>query len=165
MSGASRYVWTHGIAPRTYDVVSPDRIDEEESFTNGSDDAAPDRSGGVIYRGTRTSFTFRKIIPNRKCECAFPEHCNTPRSDEGNGRSPGEGAAEAEMTPWQLEAAHVHRVYDEIASHFSSTRHTPWPRVKDFVVGLEDGSAILDVGCGNGKYLGLKVGVRWLFLL
>lgn len=56
----------------------------------------------------------------------------------------------------QLEREHVHRVYEEIAGHFSSTRHTPWPRVVDFLKALPSGSLVADVGCGNGKYLGIN---------
>lgn len=51
------------------------------------------------------------------------------------------------------EEDHVHHVYEQIASHFSSTRYKPWPIVEDFLKGLPDGSMGLDVGCGNGKYL------------
>lgn len=56
----------------------------------------------------------------------------------------------------QLEQEYVHRVYEEIAGHFSSTRHTPWPRVVDFLKALPSGSLVADVGCGNGKYLGIN---------
>lgn len=50
----------------------------------------------------------------------------------------------------------MHRVYDAIASHFSSTRHSPWPRVCHFLSSLPPGSVLADVGCGNGKYLGVN---------
>lgn len=52
-----------------------------------------------------------------------------------------------------FETSHVHEVYDQIASHFSSTRYKPWPIVERFLSELPDGSIGLDVGCGNGKYL------------
>ena len=42
------------------------------------------------------------------------------------------------------------KVYEEIASHFSSTRHTAWPRVCDFLNGLPPGSLVLDVGEWTG---------------
>jgi ubiquinone/menaquinone biosynthesis C-methylase UbiE len=45
-------------------------------------------------------------------------------------------------------------VYENIASHFSETRHRKWPRVADFVTSFPVGSVFVDVGCGNGKYLG-----------
>lgn len=59
----------------------------------------------------------------------------------------------------RLEAQFVHQVYEEIASHFSSTRHSPWPRVRDFLLALPAGALLADVGCGNGKYLGINPGV------
>ena len=32
-----------------------------------------------------------------------------------------------------LERQLVHSVYEEIAGHFSDTRHKPWPRVAAFI--------------------------------
>lgn len=46
------------------------------------------------------------------------------------------GAAErrlVEETASQLEQQLVHSVYEEIAGHFSDTRHKPWPRVAAFI--------------------------------
>ena len=47
-------------------------------------------------------------------------------------------------------------VYDAIASHFSATRFAVWPRVREFIEGLPAGAVVADVGCGNGKYFGLR---------
>lgn len=80
-----------------------------------------------------------------------------------------------EETARKLENSHVLQFYEHIAPHFSNTRHSPWPRVSRFLqskqqqslacppdpllkdqlksFGLEPGSLIADVGCGNGKYL------------
>lgn len=60
-----------------------------------------------------------------------------------------------EPTP-EIEKKYVHRVYDAIAPHFSSTRFAKWPKVATFLKTLPPGSLILDAGCGNGKYLGLN---------
>lgn len=57
------------------------------------------------------------------------------------------------LTPAALESRHVHSVYNEIASHFSATRHSPWPVVASFLLSLPPHSFGADVGCGNGKYL------------
>ncbi|KAK9464341.1 S-adenosyl-L-methionine-dependent methyltransferase [Lipomyces arxii] len=57
--------------------------------------------------------------------------------------------AEAE----QEEFDKVHKVYDEIATHFSQTRYKPWPIVKEYLTSLAPGSVGIDVGCGNGKYV------------
>ncbi|CAF3313630.1 unnamed protein product [Rotaria socialis] len=56
----------------------------------------------------------------------------------------------------QLEEEHVHKVYDKIAINFSDTRYKPWPRVVDFLRSFPCGSLILDVGCGNGKYMNIS---------
>lgn len=51
------------------------------------------------------------------------------------------------------EKEHVHDVYNQIAPHFSATRHKPWPRVEQFLLSLKEYSTLIDLGCGNGKYL------------
>lgn len=56
----------------------------------------------------------------------------------------------------QYEQEHVHDVYEQIASHFSSTRYKPWPIIEGFLKDLPDGSVGVDVGCGNGKYLAVN---------
>lgn len=62
----------------------------------------------------------------------------------------------AEGDARRLESQYVHQVYEEISSHFSSTRHSPWPQVRDFLLSLPPGSVLADIGCGNGKYLGIN---------
>ncbi|KAF2478709.1 S-adenosyl-L-methionine-dependent methyltransferase [Neohortaea acidophila] len=54
------------------------------------------------------------------------------------------------------ENQHVHAVYNQIAAHFSSTRHKPWPIIENFLRTLPAGAIGLDVGCGNGKYLSVN---------
>lgn len=46
--------------------------------------------------------------------------------------------------------------YDEIAESFHKTRHALWPGVVKFLTSIPKGSHILDVGCGNGKYLDVR---------
>ncbi|GAB2291208.1 hypothetical protein Dimus_025467 [Dionaea muscipula] len=60
-----------------------------------------------------------------------------------------------QWTP-EIEKTYVHRVYNAIAPHFSSTRFAKWPKVAAFLGSLPVGSLVLDAGCGNGKYLGLN---------
>ncbi|KAG1827080.1 uncharacterized protein BJ212DRAFT_1256312 [Suillus subaureus] len=57
--------------------------------------------------------------------------------------------------PQVHEDQHVHAVYDQIASHFSSTRYKPWPIIAKFLSDLPTGWIGLDSGTGNGKYLPL----------
>jgi len=82
--------------------------------------------------------------------------------------------AESETQSADYEAEHVHSVYEEIASHFSSTRYKvcvhprtfpifkaanliqPWPIVERFLQEQRDGAVGADVGCGNGKYLAVN---------
>ena len=56
-----------------------------------------------------------------------------------------------EETASLLERQLVHSVYEEIAGHFSDTRHKPWPRVAQFIQSLPPDELLLDLGCGNGK--------------
>ncbi|KAI1117533.1 S-adenosyl-L-methionine-dependent methyltransferase [Nemania sp. NC0429] len=65
----------------------------------------------------------------------------------------------AAQSPETYEDEHVHSVYESIAGHFSSTRYKPWPFVASFLrERVAPGSLGLDVGCGNGKYLGVRGG-------
>ncbi|KAG2367467.1 hypothetical protein BDR07DRAFT_1448787 [Suillus spraguei] len=59
------------------------------------------------------------------------------------------------VDPQVHEDQHVHAVYDQIASHFSSTRYKPWPIIAKFLSDLPTGWIGLDSGTGNGKYLPL----------
>ena len=45
------------------------------------------------------------------------------------------------------------QVYEKISNHFDETRHRQWPNVAIFLQSLSPGDILLDVGCGNGKYL------------
>ncbi|XP_035681426.1 alkylated DNA repair protein alkB homolog 8-like [Branchiostoma floridae] len=134
MAGEARYLWTHGIIPRKMDPVPVKG--QEDSMT-------------LARREVRTSFTFRKIR-HTPCDCKYPSQCDSQLQRPGASlpRSEGEAA--------QLEQQHVHQVYEDIASHFSSTRHSPWPRVVDFLKTQPIGALVVDVGCGNGKYLGVN---------
>ncbi|KAJ2660534.1 tRNA methyltransferase, has a role in tRNA modification [Coemansia sp. RSA 1200] len=54
------------------------------------------------------------------------------------------------------EDQYVHQVYDEIATHFSDTRFKAWPVIERYLLELPVGSVGADIGCGNGKYLGVR---------
>ncbi|KAM9853857.1 putative tRNA methyltransferase 9B [Aulostomus maculatus] len=53
----------------------------------------------------------------------------------------------------QLERDHVHSVYNKIAPYFNDSRYKAWPKVRQFLLDLQPGSIVADIGCGNGKYL------------
>ncbi|KAG0037686.1 tRNA methyltransferase, has a role in tRNA modification [Podila clonocystis] len=65
-------------------------------------------------------------------------------------------ANEPDMTPEQKEQQYVHSVYQVIAPHFSATRYKPWPVVEEFLSTMPAGYIGADVGCGNGKYIGVN---------
>jgi len=56
----------------------------------------------------------------------------------------------------KLENEKVRDVYDAIAGHFSATRFAIWPKVREFIEKLPSGAVVADVGCGNGKYFGVR---------
>lgn len=45
-----------------------------------------------------------------------------------------------------LEKKHVKDVYEKIAKHFTDKRYKAWPQVKEFLMGLEPGSVVADIG-------------------
>ncbi|PIK47895.1 putative alkylated DNA repair protein alkB-like 8 isoform X3, partial [Apostichopus japonicus] len=144
MTGESRYLWNHGITPRKHDVVA---------------EAGGDDGMTLATRGIRTSFTFR-AVRGRPCQCAFPSKCDSqmdmPAQPKAEPSKPEVQKPNSEAEAMELEERQVHQVYNEIAPHFSYTRYKPWPHVSNFLNGLEDGSLVLDVGCGNGKYIGVN---------
>ncbi|OCT93216.1 alkylated DNA repair protein alkB homolog 8 isoform X1 [Xenopus laevis] len=144
MSGESRYLWTHGITPRKFDVI---QVSERQTVGTVSENS---EALTLNKRSTRTSFTFRKIR-HSPCDCAFPLLCDSRQTREE--KSPPQVG---ELGASTLEREYVHKVYEDIAGHFSSTRHTPWPRISEFLQSLPKGSLVADVGCGNGKYLGIN---------
>uniref|UniRef100_A0A8C8ZDF4 tRNA (carboxymethyluridine(34)-5-O)-methyltransferase ALKBH8 n=1 Tax=Prolemur simus TaxID=1328070 RepID=A0A8C8ZDF4_PROSS len=143
MTGESRYLWTHGITPRKFDTVQASEDHKSGIITSDVGDLT------LSKRGVRTSFTFRKVRQT-PCNCSYPLVCDSQRKE--TPPSFPENDKEAS----QLEQEHVHQVYEEIARHFSSTRHSPWPRVVEFLKALPSGSTVADIGCGNGKYLGIN---------
>ena len=127
MSGESRFLWHHGITPRKTDALHD-----------------------VIPRSLRVSLTLRECT-SKPCTCTYPSQC-----DSQNYGKPVCNAVESEEDAVRVEGQYVSEVYEEIAEHFSGTRHSPWPGVVTFINSLAPNSLVLDVGCGNGKYLGVR---------
>ncbi|XP_019571264.2 tRNA (carboxymethyluridine(34)-5-O)-methyltransferase ALKBH8 isoform X2 [Rhinolophus sinicus] len=143
MTGESRYLWTHGITPRKFDTVQASKNRKSGVITSDVGDLTLNK------RGIRTSFTFRKVRQT-PCHCSYPLVCDSQM------KQPPPSFPESDKEASQLEQEYVHRVYEEIAGHFSSTRHTPWPHIVEFLKALPSGSLVADIGCGNGKYLGIN---------
>ncbi|KAM6287481.1 tRNA (carboxymethyluridine(34)-5-O)-methyltransferase ALKBH8 [Spheniscus humboldti] len=147
MAGESRYLWTHGITPRKYDVIQASELGQKVgTITADVGDLTLNR------RETRTSFTFRKVRRS-PCNCIYPSVCDSQKGQQSQIQP---SFPHNEMEASKLEQEYVHKVYEEIATHFSSTRHSPWPRIVEFLSSLPKGSIVADVGCGNGKYLGIN---------
>lgn len=62
------------------------------------------------------------------------------------------------MSADDFEQKYVHNVYDTIAEEFHHSRYALWPCVTQFLDTLPEKSVVLDVGCGNGKYLSYRAG-------
>lgn len=56
----------------------------------------------------------------------------------------------------EFENIYVKQVYSEISDDFNRTRYAHWEVVEKFILSLESGKKMLDLGCGNGKYLSLR---------
>jgi ubiquinone/menaquinone biosynthesis C-methylase UbiE len=55
-----------------------------------------------------------------------------------------------------FETTYVKNVYEIIANDFNRTRYSYWDYVYNFLNSIKTGSSLLDLGCGNGKYLGVR---------
>jgi tRNA (uracil-5-)-methyltransferase TRM9 len=56
----------------------------------------------------------------------------------------------------EFENTYVKYVYNIIADDFNRTRYSYWDYVYNFITSLNSESNMLDLGCGNGKYLGVR---------
>jgi len=87
---------------------------------------------------------------NKKIDTSEKEKINDNKKIDNN-----QAISEEE----KKEEHYVHDVYEAIAPHFSDTRYKPWPVVDKFLNDLQPGLIGVDVGCGNGKYLGINKNV------
>ena len=110
------------------------------SISNRKHDIIKDSNGNTIIskRSKRICFSFRKINSNNDQPKIDEPHMDLPTND-----------LEARL----FEKSYVHTIYNEIADHFSQTRHTPWPGVVKFIQSMHSNAWMCDIGCGNGKYL------------
>ncbi len=64
------------------------------------------------------------------------------------------------LTGWHrrpgVDAAHQHRVWEEIADSFSASRTRTWPHVAAFLTkDIPNGGRVLDLMAGNGRHTGV----------
>ncbi|KAL4707467.1 hypothetical protein ACJJTC_000111 [Scirpophaga incertulas] len=137
MQGVARYDWQHGISSRTWDPV----IINRSVLSDGQQKFVKVITSDKLERGTRISLTFRWTRKG-PCECPYKTLCDSMRDMPGQIE---------ENVASSLENLHVHQVYEQIAGHFSTTRHKPWPKVVEFTRQVPAGAVLLDLGCGNGK--------------
>lgn len=132
----ARYKWSHSIAERKHDLIRLNQTSNEVT---------------LIKRQLRMSLTFRKIITKKHLTAPNTAEAATTATIGESIQLPvnDEDAA-------HFESSFVHNVYNQIAEHFSSTRHSAWPGVVEFINQLPACSLILDAGCGNGKYLNIR---------
>ena len=97
--------------------------------------------GELKKRGRRISITFRKVLDaGAECRCKWVHCCESQSS--------------LELPPVPIEEKKgVVDFYTRIADHFSLTRHTPWPKVIEFVSQAKKAETLLDCGCGNGRHI------------
>ncbi|KAH7642083.1 Alkylated DNA repair protein alkB 8 [Dermatophagoides farinae] len=136
MQEEARYNWNHGITKTKIDLVP---------FNNNF----PIKRKRLSFqpRSERYSLTFRKTRPvTDQCQC---DECIKQNEND-------EVAGFQISNPRKLETDFVHRTYDQIADHFSTTRYKCWPQVVNFLESLPAGSFVLDVGCGNGRFLSVN---------
>ncbi|XP_035899352.1 dentin sialophosphoprotein isoform X2 [Anopheles stephensi] len=97
--------------------------------------------------GTLTTSSTASSFPLVKSKIAgtnYEEETTETRSmTERSGRTDSSGRSAA------LERAYVHDVYENCEEPNGQIR----PKVAQFLGGLEPGSLVCDVGCGNGRYL------------
>ena len=166
----SFFFFTVRITPRRYDIVDnttarnsnksvcdSDRLKEPKGSSQESTPTEGARAGTTLFeRQTRISLTLRKIrhVP---CKCAFVAQCDSQAKDTSAPQvALSSDVPKSQVEAEKLEKLHVHEVYENIATHFSGTRHSPWPRIAAFLRDQPAGTIVADVGCGNGKYLGIN---------
>lgn len=57
---------------------------------------------------------------------------------------------------FEFENTYVKQVYNTIADDFNRTRYSYWDVVYNFITSLKPFISMLDLGCGNGKYLSVR---------
>lgn len=169
-SGEVRFAWFHSIASRKMD-----RVEDQMHFRR--------RRLSLTFRTIRQDLKcecdypffcesqgfdpLKMRVHNPLLEEYMKKHHKVVQDKEkGSKKVPQKSEEEWKMMhdveklqitkPTEIEQKYVYEIYDKIAPHFSHTRYKPWPKIEKFLTDLELGSLVADVGCGNGKYLGVS---------
>ncbi|EFC47941.1 predicted protein, partial [Naegleria gruberi] len=134
--GEARYLWRHAIMCRELDRVN----------------------GKIRKRQRRVSLTIRSVRKEGLCTCKYTDVCDSQQNNEIAHNLP----YSQQLGTTNLEIEYVQKTYNQIASHWDKTRHTPWPRVHEYIKSLSDYTLIGDIGCGNGKYINLNPKCIWV---
>nr|CAG4719380.1 unnamed protein product [Naegleria fowleri] len=134
--GEARYLWRHAIMCRELDRVN----------------------GKIRKRQRRVSLTIRSVRKSGSCNCKWVEVCDSQQQDYVAHNLP----YSQQLSTTNLELEYVQKTYNTIASHWDNTRHYAWPKVAEFIKSLPDYSVVGDIGCGNGKYIGLNPKCVWI---
>jgi len=154
MSGEARWAWEHYIPHRKSDLLA-----------NGKT---------VTRQGRRVSLTCRTVRGlDEPCACPFPDMCDSQLAiipptrhvleeqakaeavAEARRGEEGDAARTTTTHARQLEES-VNQVYNAIAPHFAATRFAIWPKIRAFIDAIPAHAIVADVGCGNGKYFGVR---------
>ena len=119
----SRYNWSHGIPERKHDLLKTSKAGK---FL-------------VEKREKRVSLTFRKLIDNSDVK-------QQQQSLDEENKKNDLVLPSTDQEARQFELSFVHNIYNEIADHFSHTRHSAWPGVAKFIDSMSPYSFMLDVG-------------------
>ena len=62
----------------------------------------------------------------------------------------------------EIEEQYVTKAYSSIASNFDCKRTVAWTPTIDFLDSLQEGSVVLDAGCGNGRNMEIRKDLKMI---
>ena len=169
MSGEARWAWEHYIPHRKSDVLTDGRTvsrwGRRVSLTCRAvrDPSAPCRcpfpeacdSQLATIPPTRHMLEGHGGNPPQRASQHASQHAEVGASAGTESGVEHAGDRQRGSHVEQLEES-VNQVYNAIAPHFSATRFAIWPKIRQFIESIPPHAIVADVGCGNGKYFGVR---------